>query len=62
MSSAGNRADVNGYERKKAKQADRRRQHVDKYAPKRDSNEDREMAEKLNELVARFNGEEADRG
>lgn len=46
-------------ERKRAKRAARRPQHIDKYAPQRTDPDDRMMQDKLAALVARFNGQEA---
>lgn len=49
-------------DRRNAKQADRRPLHHDKYADQRPDPTDRGMSERLNQLVARFNNEEAHRG
>lgn len=50
------RSAADNRQRRWAKQAERRREHTDKYQHPAD----RELAEKLAALVAKFNGEEAD--
>lgn len=49
-------------DRRNAKQADRRPLHRDKYADQRPDPADREMSERLNQLVARFDNGEARHG
>lgn len=48
-------------DRKRAKRAERRAAHRDKYADRRESPDDREMRERLAALAKHYNGE-ADRG
>lgn len=52
------RSAADNRQRRWAKRAERRREHTDKY----DQPVDRELAEKLAALVAKFNDKEAHRG
>lgn len=47
--------------RRRAKRADVRHEHADRYADRRVDPDDRRMAELLADLAARFNGEDGHR-